>query len=287
MISKTDRNFEEIVNLAQNSTSKDKVLAFVRRRLSLNKKFTIFTPNPEIVLLASKNQRLASILLSSNILLNDGFGLTLAYDFLQKKKYKKSKFVLFFIYLIQGIYTGFSLIFSENKRILKGRDFFMELMKMGNRLGLKVFLLGGESDEALETKEKLEVSLKKVKIEAFKGPMLNRNAIPLSRKEYWKEKEALKRINSFSPDLLFVAFGAPKQEYWISKHMSELKTKGIMAVGGVFNYVSGNMSLPLKFFEKTGLEWFWRLILEPKRIVRIIRAVIIFPFKVYLYKVNS
>ena len=58
----------------------------------------------------------------------------------------------------------------------------------------------------------------------------------------------------------------------------------VLLLWGTFNYVAGNMKLPPKWMEKMGLEWVWRLIQEPKRLRRIINAVIIFPWKVFSYK---
>jgi len=286
MTYKKDQKIDKILDLAQNSTSLNKVLASVRRLMVSGDNFTVFSANPEILLLALKDKKLASVLLSSDVLLTDGFGLSIASDFLAKRRYK-NKLYSIIVYFFQGITSGIKLIFTKEKNLVKGRDLFLELTKIGNKLGWKIFLLGGKADEAEKTKEKLEVSLKKIKIGSSEGPLLNEHALPINRKEYQKEKEAIEEINSFKPDLLFVAFGAPKQELWISKNMPYLKTKGVMSVGGTFRYVSGKVSLPSKMFEKSGLEWLWRLISEPRRLVRIFNAVIIFPLKIYSYKLNS
>ena len=96
--------------------------------------------------------------------------------------------------------------------------------------------------------------------------------------------DVIDKINKFAPEILFVAFGNPKQEIWIHKHLLELKVSGAMAVGGTLRYFAGFSILPPEFLEKAGLEWLWRLITEPTRIVRIFRAVVIFPLKVFIYK---
>jgi len=286
MTIKNDQLIGLILKKAQNSNSIDRVLPFMRSRLNLKKGFSILSANPEIVLLALKDSNLASILLSSDILLNDGVGLSIANDFLNKKTYK-NKYLSFFLYIYQGMFEGISILFKEDKNILKGRDLFMEVIKLANKLNWKIFLLGGRKDEALKTKKKLETSFKKIRIEEDQSAILDNNGVPISKKEKIKQIEAINKINSFKPDIVFVAFGAPKQEYWIKNNQNNLNTKGIMAVGGTFNYVAGNMRLPLSIFEKTGLEWVWRLIVEPKRIIRIINAVIIFPLRVFLYKLNQ
>lgn len=286
MTTKKDQRIGLILKKAQNGNSKDRVLPVVRSRLNSNKHFSILSANPEILLLALKDTKLASILLSSDILINDGVGLSIANDFLRKKTYKH-KLLAFFAYIFQGIIQGSETLFSKDKKVLKGRDLFMDITKLGNKLNWKIYLLGGKKDEALKTKEKLNVSFKKIKIESNSGPILNDSGQPVSKVEENKEKEAINKINSFNPDMVFVAFGAPKQEYWIESNAKIINSKGIMAVGGTYNYIAGNMRLPLSIFEKTGLEWLWRLITEPKRIKRIINAVVFFPLKIFLYKLNQ
>ena len=94
-------------------------------------------------------------------------------------------------------------------------------------------------------------------------------------------------INKFMPHLLFVAFNNPKQEIWIRRNLPKLKVKGAMAVGGTFRYNAGLSELPPNWMESLGLEWAWRLITEPYRLKRIVNAVVVFPYKVFLYKVKS
>jgi N-acetylglucosaminyldiphosphoundecaprenol N-acetyl-beta-D-mannosaminyltransferase len=96
----------------------------------------------------------------------------------------------------------------------------------------------------------------------------------------------VRQINTFKPQLLFVAFGNPKQEIWIHNNLPKLNVGGAMAVGGAFRYVAGISKLPPKWMAACGLEWLWRLITEPKRISRILNAVIVFPLKIILYKLS-
>jgi N-acetylglucosaminyldiphosphoundecaprenol N-acetyl-beta-D-mannosaminyltransferase len=81
-----------------------------------------------------------------------------------------------------------------------------------------------------------------------------------------------------SPDILFVALGAPKQERWIFENLNKLESvKLAMGVGGAFDFLSGKTKRAPLWMRKIGLEWFWRLIIEPRRVKRIIDAVIVFP----------
>ena len=75
---------------------------------------------------------------------------------------------------------------------------------------------------------------------------------------------------SNNPGMIFVALGAPKQEYYIQKlsTIQNLRPTILMAVGGSFDIISGRLPRAPLWMRKTGLEWFWRLILEPWRLKR-------------------
>lgn len=86
-------------------------------------------------------------------------------------------------------------------------------------------------------------------------------------------------------DIVFVNFGAPKQE----KFISELKNKNTniklaMGVGGSFDFITGKIKRAPKWMGKTGFEWLWRFILQPWRIKRIWNAVVVFPIRILLNK---
>lgn len=79
-------------------------------------------------------------------------------------------------------------------------------------------------------------------------------------------------------DIAFAALGAPKQEFWMSEQIARgSSAKIMMGVGGAFDMISGVLPRAPRIMRKAGLEWLWRLILEPRRWRRIFRAVFIFP----------
>ena len=69
-------------------------------------------------------------------------------------------------------------------------------------------------------------------------------------------------------DILFVAFGSPKQEIWISDNLQKLPVKVAIGVGGAFDFISGRVPRAPKFLRSIGLEWLFRLIIQPWRIRR-------------------
>ena len=88
-------------------------------------------------------------------------------------------------------------------------------------------------------------------------------------------------LNMISPgDITFVALGAPKQEIWMNKEWNKQNRKIMIGVGGAFDMIAGHTRRAPKLFRMSGLEWMWRLLLQPSRILRIWRAVVIFPLTV-------
>ncbi len=256
MTNETGRKYVHILDVIVDSTSKDKVLNTIGLFLENKHKFSLFTPNPEILLKAKRDEKFLKILNSADLSIPDGNGLNFASKFLYRKSLE----------------------------IIPGRKLFEELIKISKDNNWKLFLLGGLNDEAYLTKEKIKKTYKGIIAKSSAGPKLDENAKPLNEEEENKERDVIKSINSFSPDILFVGFGAPKQEKWIYKHIQSLEIGGAMAVGGTFSYFSGRSLLPPVVIEQLKLEWLWRLLHEPRRVLRIINALILFPLSLFYYK---
>lgn len=263
--SKKTQKFGHIMGINVSSTSIDRVLARVNDLLSDNiikvenpNKFSIVTPNPELVLMAQTNAQLKHALNSSNFPIPDGNGLNYAYKYL----------------------------FNKPLNIIHGRILFGKLIALADKNKWRVFLLGGRDNEALRASEKIKADYKNIKIKTFKGPVLDNNAETVTEINRKYLIDTFKMVNRYKPHILFVAFGNPKQEIWIYKNLERLAVGGAMSVGGTFRYVAGFSELPPKWVEGLGLEWLHRLILEPQRIGRIINAVIVFPLKVFSYKIK-
>lgn len=297
MTIKKARKQANVLSIRLSSTSKVRVLRFVRGRLRIfdknavkNAKFTIVTPNPEIITKAQKDKELARILNSANLSLPDGIGLAAAHRFMAFRT-PKCKVLRAPVLLVQGFVVGIAVLFGDrwltkDLNIIKGREIFLELMKLANKKSWKVFLLGGEGRISEKAAKNLQKSLKKVVLESAEGPMLDENAIPISKKDVKIEEDVVRKINKLRPHLLFVAFGAPKQEKWLDKWMKDLDIGGAMVVGGTFDYMAKKTALPPKWMEKLGLEWLWRLMAQPGRAKRIFTAFPLFPLRVYWYRLT-
>ena len=101
-----------------------------------------------------------------------------------------------------------------------------------------------------------------------------------------KDDVLIRKINTVTPDVLLVGVGAPKQDLWISKNLKDLKAGVAIGVGGTIDFIAGEQKRAPVSVRRVGLEWFWRLVLQPFRIKRIINAIVLFPFYVSLYKLR-
>lgn len=90
-----------------------------------------------------------------------------------------------------------------------------------------------------------------------------------------EDEEIVHMLNQANPDVLWVALGLPKQEKWIAAHLDRLKSPVIVAVGAALKFHSGKVVPAPRWASQAGLEWFWRLLHEPRTVWR--RALIYGP----------
>jgi len=287
-----------ILKIGITGTSKDKLLTMLdeilvkkvknKAKLASNKPMFITTPNPEQVYMAYKDRNYAKILNSSDISICDGVGLLSAYEFkLQIEKDKRLRQNLYrkyfgkFITFIKWFYLLRKEKIKSDIEVIKGRDLLLDLIKIADRRKLKVFLLGSTKRIMERTVDKFTRDYPSVHLKGYAGAKLDSNSVPLNKQQRVNDIKAIRRINYFQPDLLFVAFGAPKQEKWVYRYLNKLNTKIVMVVGGSFDYISGTRQKVPVFFEKLGMEWLWRLLTGSQNLGRIFNAVVRFPMAVY------
>lgn len=132
----------------------------------------------------------------------------------------------------------------------------------------RIYLLGGDPDSARLAKEYVEKTYPNISVVgAETGPLFSitdNTDIPF--------KEILNDIKEKQPDIVFVGFGAPKQEFWIQKYKYIAPHAIWIGVGGAIDYWSGQKKRAPKYMRHVGLEWLWRLITEPQRFFRILSA---------------
>lgn len=98
--------------------------------------------------------------------------------------------------------------------------------------------------------------------------------------EHFDDAGLIAVLQTKKPDIIFVAFGHGKQEWWISKIKKLLNFPTIIiGVGGTVDVWGGQMIRAPRLMRAIGLEWLWRLILQPRRIKRILMATVVFPYR--------
>lgn len=205
---------------------------------------------------ANKDYEYKNILNSANLAIADGVGLVYACRFLYGKPMK----------------------------IIPGRQLFVDLLDLANHNSLRVFFLGSTHEVIQKSLSKAHKQFSNATFEGESGPLVNKQGVSANSKI---EADTISKINKFKPDILFIAFGHPKQEKWVSKNISKLNANVVMTVGGALDYYSGMKSVPPVWLSNMGLEWFWRLINEPQRYRRIVNAIFVFPLFVAGQKLRN
>jgi N-acetylglucosaminyldiphosphoundecaprenol N-acetyl-beta-D-mannosaminyltransferase len=161
---------------------------------------------------------------------------------------------------------GVSLLWSANflntplNGRVNGTDLFEQLCAIAADKGLKVFLLGGRTGAAEAAREILEARHPNLKIVGTHCP-------PYGFESQSAELALINvKIQAANPDLLFVGLGAPKQEKWIAANYQQLSVPISVGIGVSFELVANMVSRAPVWMQKTGLEWLFRLIVEPGRL---------------------
>lgn len=221
-------NKKNILGVGITNATKKEVLEYITKSLGSNyKKYFIVTPNPEFLVLASKNSKFKNILNNAELALADGIGVVLA-----------------------GKIMGKSL-----KERITGIELLESLCSAVAEKPITVGFLGGRENVAEKTAECL--------VKKYHGLKVGFANSEYNFYKNYKDYNGYKNI-----DILFVAFGAPKQEIWISENLEKIPVKIAIGVGGAFDYISGKVQRAPIWVRKIGFEWLFRLVQEPWRLKR-------------------
>lgn len=142
-----------------------------------------------------------------------------------------------------------------------GSDLVPMLASECAREGLKIFLLGGAEGVAEKVADVLRGHNPGLKICGTYAP-------PVTGLIEMNHGEILRRLRLAKPDLLLVAFGAPKQEKFINLHFRSWGIPLAIGVGGTFDFIAGVQKRAPAVFQRCGFEWLWRLASHPRRLFR-------------------
>lgn len=195
-----------------------------------NHLMTIATPNTEIAMKARNEKKYADLINKFDLVVPDGIGLIYA------SKVKKHP--------LKERVTGF--------------DISTFLLELGKKFDINLYILAGKEGISDMARENIERDYEGIKVVG------NRNG-------YFDESEESKiveEINEKNPDVIFAGLGFPKQEKFIDRNRDKINAKIIIGNGGVTDIFAGVSNRAPDIFIKLNLEWFYRLLKEPKRIKR-------------------
>ncbi len=221
------------------NVSMDEAVSICEKSVEEKKQCVVFTPNAEIVQLASEDESFRTVVNSADLIVPDGAGVVLASKILKKPLKQK----------VAGIELGEKLISRSGKT------------------GMKIFFYGSRPETA-EGGSVAELAKRRL-LEKYPDAH-----IVGTSDGYVKEEgmEALvEKINESGADCLFVCLGVPKQEKWIFENRSRLNSTLILGLGGSLDVFAGEVKRAPRIFIKLGLEWFYRLICEPWRLGRMMK----------------
>jgi N-acetylglucosaminyldiphosphoundecaprenol N-acetyl-beta-D-mannosaminyltransferase len=224
---------KDILGVLVDDITEAEALAIVKERIDSGEQGYIVTPNAEMIIDAQTNPSFRENLNGGFLALPDSFYLFQASKVLNKELTKR----------------------------ITGIDFTYELCALAAEHGYGVFLLGGKEGVAEQASKRLHGLYTSLKVVgAYSGGVLEKN-----------NEQILERLHKESIDILFVAFGHEKQEKWMAENLDKLNVKVAIGIGGSLDYISGRVQRAPKWMQSAGLEWFYRLLKDPKRIKRQIK----------------
>lgn len=225
-----------------------------RQRLGDTTLNHVVTLNPEMVMEAQTNQPFREALKKASLRVPDGSGLIWA------RWYLRSAF-----WSLWPSLMAFPFIHAQR---LTGVDAVVLIAKLAEQENKTMYLLGGTAYQSGMT----------AKFLSGKFPALKIHTSPSHSYSQIGPESILREIEKQKPDILLVAYGAPRQALWIMHNKARLRgVKLLVGVGGAFAILSEDKPRAPYWLRRLNLEWLWRLLLEPKRLPRIWRATISFP----------
>ena len=221
----------EIMGLHFDNVTMAEALEKARELLGRNETCYCVTPNAEIAYEAHRSEELAALLNGAALMLPDGAGVVLA-----------SK-----------------ILGTPLKEKVAGVDFADRLMDVMAEEGYRLYLLGSKPGVAELAAEKM--------LEKHPGLVI----CGMADGYFQEEAAVVEKINEAKADVLFVCLGAPKQEYFMLKHRQALRVRMMLGLGGTLDSFAGTVKRAPKWMIRMNLEWFYRLLKEPKRLGRMMR----------------
>lgn len=195
--------------------------------LKENSTKTVFFLNAHYFNIACKDKEYKEVLNKCDLLLNDGIGIRLGLKF-------------------KGL---------SEKENMNGTDLIPKII--ADLYNKNVYLLGGAEGVAEKATEKIKENLVDVNVVGWNNGFFDKE----------EEEKIINEIVNKNVEVLIVGMGAPLQEKWIYNNLDKLNgVKLVVAGGAILDFISGKVSRAPRWVRKLNMEWFYRLLLEPKRL---------------------
>jgi N-acetylglucosaminyldiphosphoundecaprenol N-acetyl-beta-D-mannosaminyltransferase len=155
-----------------------------------------------------------------------------------------------------GLKLAGKILGQEVKQNVNGTDLFPKLCEVLSGKPVGLFLLGARDGVAQGVADWVRTHFPQVRVCGWQHGYFSSE----------EEAAVVQRIRDSGAHILLVAFGAPKQDMWIEKHLKDTGARVAMGVGGLFDFYSGRISRAPEWIREIGMEWVYRLIQEPGRL---------------------
>ena len=222
----------DVLGVGLNNITMSGAVEAVETLIESGKPGYIVTPNPEIICFCRRDPRIMAAVNGASLVIPDGIGVIYALKILRRP--------------IGGRVPGVEL--GEN------------ILPVAVQRGYRLFIFGGKPGVAEKAAQRLT--------EKYAGLQICGTA-----DGYFSDDGAVSaQISAAAPDLLFVCLGAPQQELWMAAHVGRVNARLMIGLGGSVDIYAGEVNRAPKFWRKLNLEWFYRLLCQPRRIGRLISS---------------
>lgn len=160
-----------------------------------------------------------------------------------------------------GIVWSMKMFGQHHVERVYGPDLVLAVSQRGLKYGWRHYFYGGQPGVAESLGAKLRDRFPDIQIVGHYSP-------PFRRLTLEEDKTFIDLIKSAEPDILWVGISTPKQERWMSEHVGKLGVPVLAGVGAAFDFLSGNKKQAPRWVQRSGFEWLFRLLSEPKRLWR-------------------
>lgn len=227
------KRFITVCDLKINIINIPEIIEFMIDRIRDNKPTAyIVTTNANTIVLSKNNVKIKEAVNNGDLSIADGYSLVLASRFYGKPL----------------------------KRRTYGPDLMLEFLRISQQRGYSNFFYGSTKQTLNMLAQGLKNRYPRLNIVGYYSP-----AFDVSIKS---DKEEIEIINKAHPDVVWVGLGGIKQERWMYEHKDKINAPVLVGVGAAFDFLAGTKLQAPKWMREMGLEWFFRLITEPKRLWR-------------------